>query len=299
MFSLTMFHMEHPMSEAYMIEKKPMIWYLVLAVLISWPLFVLKPPSFWELAMWGPGIAAVVATVFVARKGWRQGLKELGLARFGKFRFYLFAWFLPPLVVMLTILVTILLGLGKFDNNFTLLREALANSGRSNVSPQQAIIGQLAVGILLGPLINVLFTLGEELGWRGFLLPRLLPLGRWTAIVLSGVVWGVWHAPAVALGLNYPKHPIIGIPMMVVFCVLVGAFQAWLYLHTRSTWVAALAHGSINAWGNLPVVVLVPGFNLLLGGTVASLTGWMVLIACVGLLVAFKQLPGREETLAG
>jgi membrane protease YdiL (CAAX protease family) len=244
--------------------------------------------------MWGPGIATVVATVFIARKGWKEGLKELGLGRFGRFRFYLFAWFLPPLVVVLTILLTLLLRLGKYDADFTYMREALAGIGREDTSPQKVIIAQFIQALLFGPLVNVLFSLGEEIGWRGFLLPRLLPLGQWQAILISGAVWGLWHAPAIVQGLNYPKHPIAGIPMMVVFCILSGVFLGWLYLKTRSSWVAALAHGSMNAWGGMPFTFLVPGFNLLLGGTVPSLTGWIVLSLFIGLLIVMKQLPGPD-----
>jgi membrane protease YdiL (CAAX protease family) len=285
-------------------EKKPLLWFLVITALISWPLFLtpLVFPglgvSLWAVAMWGPGLAAIIATVLVARKGWKEGLKELGLGRFGKFRFYLFAWFLPPLAVVLTILLTVLLGLGRFDTDFSVMRQVLTAAGQGNVSPQTAILLQVLQGLLLGPIINVLFTLGEEVGWRGFLLPRLLPLGRWPAILLSGTIWGIWHAPAVVLGLNYPGHPVVGVPMMIVFCILSGAFLSWLYLETRSSWVAALAHGSMNAWGNLPVVFLVPGFNLLLGGTVPSLTGWLVMAALVGVLILVKRLPGVQEAPA-
>jgi membrane protease YdiL (CAAX protease family) len=156
------------------------------------------------------------------------------------------------------------------------------------------MVRQALVGLFMAPFINIIFALGEEIGWRGFLLPRLLPLGRWPAILLSGAIWGIWHAPAVALGLNYPGYPVIGIPMMVVFCILAGAFLSWLYLETRSSWAAGLAHGSMNAWGGFPFFILAPGFNLLLGGTVSSITGWVVMAAFVGLLVLTKRLPVTE-----
>jgi uncharacterized protein len=277
-----------------MIEKKPLVWFLAITYIISWPLFLFRSPSYWAAAMWVPGIAALLATVFVARKGWKEGLKELGLGRMGKFRFYPLAWFLPPVVVLLTMLLTVLVRLGRFDPNFTAMRQMLQAVGGGNVSPQQAIVAQIVQSVLFGPLVNVVFTLGEEIGWRGFLLPHLLPLGRWPAILISGTIWGFWHAPAIVKGLNYPGQPIPGIPMMVVFCILAGTFLSWLYLETRSAWVAALAHGSMNAWGNLPAVFLVPGYNLLLGGTVPSLTGWIVLGIFIAVLVWTKRLPGLK-----
>jgi len=140
----------------------------------------------------------------------------------------------------------------------------------------------------------MLFSLGEELGWRGFLLPKLMPLGQWPAILISGTVWGFWHAPAVIQGLNYPGHPVVGIFMMPVFCVLFGTFLSWLYLKTKSPWAPALAHGAVNAVAGLPVLFLKPGFDMALGGTLASVAGWLVLGILVILLVICRQLPVRN-----
>lgn len=277
-----------------MIEKKPLVWFVVLAVVVSWPLFIWGTTALWALAMWAPGLAAILVTMVFEKKGFKQGLRDLGLARMGRFRFYVLAWLLPPLVVVLTLLVTVLLGLGQFDTGFTSARQMIASSGYGEVSPLSIVLLIGLQSFLIAPIINVLFTLGEEIGWRGFLLPRLLPLGRWPAILVSGAIWGLWHAPAIVKGLNYPGYPALGIPMMVVFCILLGAFMAWLYLETKSSWAPALAHGSINAWGAFPVIVLLPGFNLLLGGFVTSLVGWVVMAVLIGLLILTKRLPFKE-----
>jgi membrane protease YdiL (CAAX protease family) len=142
------------------------------------------------------------------------------------------------------------------------------------------------------------FALGEELGWRGFLLPRLLPLGQWRAILLSGAIWGIWHAPAILQGHNYPGRPVAGVFMMIVFCVLLGAIFSWLYLRTRSPWAPALAHGSINAIAGLPILFMT-GVDISIGGTVASIIGWSPLSLFVAWLVWTHRLPVKmEETQA-
>ena len=64
--------------------------------------------------------------------------------------------------------------------------------------------------------------MGEELGWRGFLLPKLLPIGQWKAILVSGLIWGFWHAPVIAQGHNFPRHPYWGILVMMFACMLLG-----------------------------------------------------------------------------
>jgi uncharacterized protein len=244
----------------------------------------------WILGMWGPGIAAIVTTLVVAKRPF----SDLRLNKLGKFRFYLVAWFLPPLLAVLAVAVTVLIGTGTLDPNFTMMKQivdqAAATTGQS-LPVNVLIISQLAQGLLFGPIINIVFTMGEELGWRGFLLPKLLPIGQWKTILFSGLIWGVWHAPVILQGRNFPQHPYWGVLVMILGCVLLGAIFSWLYLKTRSPWSAALAHGSVNAWGGLPMVFLLPGFDMLYGGIILSLTGCIVLAAFIGFLVLIKQLP--------
>jgi len=291
-----------------MTDKKALAWFLILAFAISWPLFLspllfrdlapvtaqLATQGLWALAMWGPGIAAILTTLIVQKKSFRS----LNLNRLGPKRFYLWAWFLPPALAVLAGLFTLLFGLAKLDLNFTLMREAMASApGGSEIPAGLVVAIQIAFAFLLAPFINVIFALGEELGWRGFLLPNLMPLGQWKAILVSGLIWGVWHAPAVAQGLNYPGYPVAGVFMMIVFCILLGTIFSWLYLNTKSPWVAALAHGAINATAGLPVLFLQPGFNLAFGGTVATPAAWLGMALFIGWLALTKRLPVqvREE----
>ncbi len=84
--------------------------------------------------------------------------------------------------------------------------------------------------------------------WRGWLLPRLLPLGRVWAIVVSGVIWGLWHAPLLLLGYNYPMAPRWqGVLMMIGMTILVGGILGWLRLRTGTVYAAAIGHGALNA----------------------------------------------------
>lgn len=173
-----------------------------------------------------------------------------------------------------------------------MIRDAMSSAASGDSVPAEKVVAiQVLFALTLAPLINMLFALGEELGWRGYLLPHLMPLGQWKAILFSGIVWGVWHAPAIAQGHNYPGYPILGIFMMIVFCVLLGIILSWLYLNTRSPWVAALAHGSVNAVAGLPVLFLLPGFDMALGGTLASISAWFGMVLFIVWLVMTKRLP--------
>jgi membrane protease YdiL (CAAX protease family) len=289
-----------------MIERKPLTWFIVIAFAISWPLFfstlllpdlepatrLLATQGLWALAMWGPGIAALIATMIVAK----QPFKTLRLNTLGPKRYYLWAWLLPPVLVILSGLLTVIIRTGQQDTEFTFMQQQLEAAGTQlPISPGVLVLIQIGQALILGPLINLIFTMGEELGWRGFLLPKLMPLGQWKALIISGAIWGVWHAPAIAQGHNYPDHPILGILLMTVFCILVGIIIGWMYLNTHSPWVAALAHGSINAWAGLPFLFLKPGFDTALGGTLTSMPGWVVMGLFIGWLVLTKRLPVRAQ----
>jgi membrane protease YdiL (CAAX protease family) len=91
-----------------------------------------------------------------------------------------------------------------FDPSLKVLSETLAESGQTiSASLWTIVIIQTISGVLVAPLINSLFTFGEEFGWRAYLQPKLMPLGGRKVILLMGLIWGVWHWPVIAMGHNY------------------------------------------------------------------------------------------------
>ena len=283
-----------------MLNKKSLLCFILIAFALAWTLFLLpllvgEPGSSlrqtvslvcWSAAMWAPGLAAILTTLLVEK----QPLAGLNLRRLGKKKVYLWAWLLPLVLTVLAGILTWLFGLGKLDLQFSAIRKAMEQAGSPGISPVLVIGVQMLIALTLGPLFNALFGLGEELGWRGFLLPRLLPLGQFPAILISGAIWGIWHMPVILQGHNYPQHPVAGVFLMIGFCILFGAILSWLYLRTSSPWAPALGHGSLNAVAGLPLLFM-PGVDLALGGTLTSLTGWIPLALFVGWLVWSKRLP--------
>ena len=286
-----------------MLNKKSLLLFLGIAFGTSWTIFLLpllfknNPAVFSQatlvflmISMWGPGIAAILTTLFVEKKPFTS----LRINTLGKKSFYLWAWLLPPLLTVCTLFSTLILRTGELDLSFSMMREALAQVPAGTKVPQveMVVILQIFFALSLAPLINVLFALGEELGWRGFLLPRLLPLGQWRAIILSGLIWGFWHAPVIVLyGHNFPTHPYLGILLMMVGCALFGTILSWLYLNTKSPWVAALGHGAVNASPGLAIYFLKPGFDTAVGGLIFGVSGWIPMIVFILWLVSSKQMP--------
>jgi membrane protease YdiL (CAAX protease family) len=249
----------------------------------------------WAVAMWMPGMAAILVTRFVAR----EKISSLNLGQLGPKKYYLWAWLVFLGLSICTGLLTIALRAGQFDPTFTLIRESMADAPGGDILPAWGIvIIQVIFSLTLAPLINTLLALGEELGWRGYLLPELLSLGTGKAILISGVIWGIWHAPAILQGLNYPSMPVPGVFIMIVFTVLSGAILSWLYLNTRSPWTPAFGHGVLNATAGISFLFM-KDVDIAIGGSLTSVIGIIPLGIFVGGLVWTKRLQVRDSKKGG
>ena len=149
----------------------------------------------------------------------------------------------------------------------------------------------------LQALLLTPFTFGEEWGWRGYLLPRLLPLGQWPALLLSGAIWGFWHAPLILMGLDYPQHRVLGLLLIMIFGIIVGTLLGWTRLATGSVWPAVLGHAAVDAnqvAGG--IYVLLPAnaqIDTALGG-LTGVTGWILPLLFILVLALTHQLPVRN-----
>ena len=254
------------------------------------------------LMMFTPSIATLIVTRWISPPA--GGLAVATGLRLGKGRgwgwYWLFAWVVVLLMGLATPFVGALFGLYQLDlvefSGFRELLEAAGGAATLEQLPIQTILfAQLAL-LPVAPLLNFFPSLGEEWGWRGYLLPRLLPLGQWPALLISGVIWGLWHAPLILLGYNYPNHLAFGWLVMVAMCSVWGILFGWTRLATGSVWPAALAHGALNATGGIVVALQAAGasFDPALVG-VTGLTGWILPLLWVAVLVAMGRLPVRDS----
>lgn len=196
------------------------------------------------LCMFSPS-AAVLLTRLATGEGW----KNLYLAPHlrGNLRRYAFAWFATPPIAYAGAALFFVLFPGRFDPLGSAYARDLGVQALPDYAAQLAVMLPLAV--LVNPWVGLPQCLGEEFAWRGYLQPKLCEkFSPLQASLLTGALWGVWHAPFIAMGYNYgPGHPLAGVLAMIVFCTVLGCIQGWIFLRVRSVWPAALLHASLNA----------------------------------------------------
>ncbi|MFJ8210536.1 CPBP family intramembrane glutamic endopeptidase [Streptomyces sp. NPDC096033] len=155
--------------------------------------------------------------------------------------------------------------------------------------------------LVLSALVSVPLYFGEELGWQGYMLPRLVQRGRMRGLLLGGAIWGAWHVPMTALGGSYPGHPVLlGIPVAVVTAMLLGTVIAAVRLATGSVWAAVAAHVSLNEFA-LPLTRQVSGalVDPLLAGPLSVATWPASALAVVGVWLAYRRRDGLGVVAGG
>lgn len=214
--------------------------------------------------MWVPALATVLTIKFVNHEGF--GLTNL---RFGGWRPYVRAGLIIPGCFLLVYALTWILGLGQPDWRLQYFKSLFVVAGVEVPRiPSPLVIWPvfLVVTVFIGPFINSVFAFGEELGWRGYLLPKLLPLGKFRAYVLLGVIWGAWHWPLVLVGFMYPGYPLAGVVMFTALTTVFGIYLNELTLRHRSSMLAGWIHGVFNTQRLGMWALLFPNVNPWLGG---------------------------------
>ncbi|SHF41313.1 CPBP family intramembrane glutamic endopeptidase [Chryseobacterium sp. OV279] len=103
------------------------------------------------------------------------------------------------------------------------------------------------INTLSGITLNGLIALGEEIGWRGF-MEKHLSFPFFKKNIIIGVIWGLWHAPLIFNGHNYPSHPFWGIITMCVLCIIVSFYFSYILKKSNSLYLIGILHGSFNAY---------------------------------------------------
>ena len=222
-------------------------------------------------AMFCPAVG-VVLTRLVTREGFKNTWLRPHIK--GNVKHYLLAWFGPAVLTFAGMGIYFLLFPGKLDLSFGYFTATLESTG----APMETLpmpIGALMLvqcvqALFLAPVMNFVTCFGEEWGWRGYLLPKMKNLLPTVPMLLvTGIIWGLWHAPLTIIGHNYGLDywgfPFTGIAMMCLFCITLGIFLSFVTLKTGSCIPAILAHGAINGIAAIGIYFTHDGGNPFVG----------------------------------
>jgi uncharacterized protein len=192
-------------------------------------------------AMWSPGLAALLT-----KRIFHEPISELPW-KWGGARYAWLAYLIPLAYALPVYLVAWLTPLGGFlEPDF--LKRTAEQFGWTNLPPALVVGLFVVLTATLGLVGKTSRALGEEIGWRGFLVPELSKVAGFTGVgLISGLMWAAYHFP-VLLFADYNK----GAPAwysLTCFTLMVVAdsfILAWLTLRSKSLWPAAILHGSHN-----------------------------------------------------
>lgn len=244
-----------------------------------------------SIAMFFPLIGSLLTRLVT-----KEGLHNMWLRpNFKKsIPYYLMAWLLPLVLTLLGALVYFLIFPAKYDSNMTSLAATYAaqNIPFDPVSFQSMIVMQLGLSLITAPILNFIPCLGEELGWRGYLVPKMSQkLSILPTLLISGIIWGLWHAPLTAMGhnygLDYPGFPFLGIFAMCIFCVVQGILFSYVSLKAKSCIPAVIGHAMLNGVASFASMFAFSDgkFDLFIGPMPIGLIGGSAFIVTAIILV--------------
>ena len=286
------------MEQEKLVTKKRLIIFIVLTIVIAWMMF-LSIPLFGLTYGSGLSMVIIMAAMFVpatssllTRLITKEGFGDMYLRPHfkGHVKDYLLVYFGPTIMLFLSGAVYFLIFPGSFDPEFSTLKGLVASSGKQGLTASTLLIVQILIFVVIGPIVNIIPTLGEELGWRGYLLPKLrIFLSDRVALIITGVIWGIWHLPVIVMGHNYGTvywgYPWLGILAMIVFCVALGSIEGYMSIKLQSVIPAAMIHSTVNAGAALPIYLIKGSYNTLLGPAITGLIGGLPFIVLAAILL--------------
>lgn len=296
-------------------EKQSLALYFLLAFGLAWlcqvygSLLLLRDGNaavyraLLSVSMFCPLVAVLTAKRIVLHQPTGIGWKVRG-----KRRYWLAAWFGPAVFTVLAALLYFAVFSSRLDLSGSWLVTAYGGEMDAETLRSQLGVSNLSymletglLAITLAPPINMLFAVGEEAGWRGYMMPQLKErFGLLNGRLLGGVIWGVWHWPIMLLtgyeyGTNYLGAPVLGLVVWCVVCFALNTLLDWLYEKTGCIWVSAIAHGAFNAVAALFTVLTYPAdaYYNVLGPTPIGLIGMLPMLAAA-VWLTLRQVKQEE-----
>jgi uncharacterized protein len=233
--------------------------------------------------MWSPALASVIARLVL-----REGFSDVSF-RFGGLR--TLPWYALGLGVPLAVGIL-----------------AYGAAWLTGLVGLQGSAGAFLVGLVSAAtwitIYGFIFTAGEEIGWRGYMLTRLIDAGVPRPVLVSGLIWALWHLPLILSGIYAAgPYPALSAVMFVVPVIATSFVYARMRLETGSIWPVIFAHSAWNSIIQHPFDGATKGANAWLWtGESGILTVIVLVVVAVivsrGTWTYIRSLPGRGVPLS-
>lgn len=281
-------------------SKRQMRLYLISALGVCWALGIAAAFSrgyaIYQILQKGFTAFPVIAAVLTRRITKDKTQWRISLKVWKDKRLWAFCAFVPGILIAAGAALYFLLFPEQYSGNFRL-------GGLTGTEQVLQIANPLQFGLICILIAAVcipvqLLELGEEIGWREYLLPKqVFMYGVRKGIVLNSLFWGAAHLPLICLGFNYSPEN-VGAPwsnmlMMMLVCMTTGVICSWVMVRSGNVLYSAIVHGVVNVIGEIPVFLSVSGESGLLGPNPTGLVSMSGLILCAAAL--FIWLPGVKS----
>lgn len=242
------------------------------------------------LLMWCPGVSAVITSLIVGRP-----LRAIGWSV--KWRYEGASYLIPIAYAVVAYAIVWSLGLGGVPR-WAFIDQYMQASHFAGSRPA-ALAKYVAVMLTLGAILSVRSALGEEIGWRGLLVPELARTTTFTKTALiSGAIWTSWHVPILLFAdYNNGTPAWYGLTCFAVMVMGISFVFAYMRLKSGSVWTCALMH----ATHNVVIQAILTPLTIDTGHTKWFIDEFGCVLAIVALIVAYLvwRRRGDVEPRAG
>ena len=238
----------------------------------------------------------VIAALITKRITGERAKFPLSLKVWKNMKYWFLSAFLPGILIAVGTIVYYLVFTEQYSGIFQIGIRFGTDMEIAVKSPILLAIVCIVISAVMIPI--QLLELGEEIGWRGYLLGfQVDKYGEKKAVLLNGIEWGLAHLPLIYFGFNYSMEnwgaPWSNMGMMMIMCIVLGIFLSFVTIKTENCMYAAIIHGVVNIIGELPVYLSVDLKSGLLGPNPTGLLTMLPLIIVA--IPCFMQLRSEQN----
>ncbi|ALQ68835.1 CPBP family intramembrane glutamic endopeptidase [Bacillus thuringiensis] len=219
---------------------------IITSIILNVVVMVTKSMPLIVVYMFTPAFSSILTRIIL-----KEGFKDVSFS-LGNLKIWKgigLALLIPMIICGITYSIAWLSGIARFQYPEGGMLEPIYNIlGLQYVPEPFSFIYLVVLSGVLGSLLNLIPVMGEEMGWRGYMLTRLVDAEFSRPILISGLIWATWHVPIVIAGLYVEGSSVLLSVLGIYFCIVPFSYIiAYLRLITGSVWPSVIIHTTWNA----------------------------------------------------